>query len=147
MKELDDITGAIVDTAFRIHRDLGPGMLESVYELVLERSLAQRGLKVVRQHAASFEYDGILFADLLRLDLLVENRVVIELKSIERFAPVHTKQLLTYLRLTGHSVGLLINFGAPRFSEAVRRLVLNLPPSSSPRLRVNRASMRTEATE
>ena len=105
---LDDITGAIVDASLRIHMDLGPGLLESVYVAVLYRSLQRRGLRVEREKVVRFEFDGMLFEEGLRLDLLVDNRVVVEVKSIERIAPVHKKQVLTYLRLLRLPVGLLI---------------------------------------
>lgn len=137
MKELDDITGAVVDSAFRLHRDLGPGLLESVYEAILARALERRGLHVERQKPVRFEYDGMVFAEGLRVDLLIERRVVVELKSIERPAPVHGKQLLTYLRLMNLPVGLLINFGCVSFKEGLSRIVNHLDPSASPLLRVN----------
>src|SRR5439155_17165893 len=137
MKELDDITGAIIDAAIKIHKDLGPGLLESVYEVVLARSLERRGLHVQRQLPFRFEYDGMVFEEGFRIDLLVENRVIVEIKSIEVLAPVHSKQLLTYLRLMNLHVGLLINFGEPTLKEGLHRIVNNLPPSASPRLRVN----------
>ena len=94
-------------------------------------------LKVECQKAIAFEYDGMRFEEGLRVDLLVEDRVVVELKSVEHLAPVHSKQLLTYLRLLNLSVGLLINFGAPTLREGLHRIVNNLPASSSSRLRVN----------
>ena len=138
MKELDDITGAIVDASLKIHRDLGPGLLETIYEAVLARELAKRELHVERQKPVSFQYDGLIFDEGLRVDLLVENRVIVELKSVEKLAPVHRKQLLTYLRLLDQPVGLLINFGAVTLREGLHRIVHRLPPSASPRLRVNR---------
>lgn len=134
---LDDITGAIVDAAVRIHRDLGPGLLESVYEAVLARALVNRGLPVERQHVIRFEYDGMVFDEGLRIDLLVDTQVVVEVKSVERVARVHSKQVLTYLRLTHNPVGLLINFGAATLVEGLHRIVNRLPPSASSRLRVN----------
>jgi iron complex transport system substrate-binding protein len=140
MKELDDITGAVVDASMKIHSELGPGLLESVYEAVLARALTRRGLQVVRQQIIRFEYDGMVFDEGLRVDLLVENRVVVELKSIEKLAPVHSKQLLTYLRLLKLPVGLLINFGAATLKEGLHRVVNHLDPSASPRLRVNQLS-------
>jgi GxxExxY protein len=94
MKSLDDVTGAIVDAAVRIHMDLGPGLLESVYEMVMARSLMKRGLEVDRQKPIQFHYDGMFFEEGFRVDLLVEKRVVVELKSVEKFAPVHGKQVL-----------------------------------------------------
>ncbi len=137
MKELDEVTGAVVDAALKIHRELGPGLLESVYEVVLARALEKRGLRVERQKGIRFEYDGVVFEEGFRIDLLVDDRVVVELKSVERLAPVHSKQLLTYLRLLNLSVGLLINFGAATLKEGLHRIVNNLPSSASPRLRVN----------
>jgi iron complex transport system substrate-binding protein len=137
MKKLDDITGAVVDTAFHIHTDLGPGLLESVYEVVLAQLLEKRGLRVDRQKIVKFEDEGVIFEDGLRVDLIVENQVVVELKSVEKLAPVHSKQVLTYLRLMNLRVGLLINFGAVTLKEGLHRIVNNLPPSASPRLRVN----------
>lgn len=140
MRVLDDITGAIVDAALHVHRELGPGLLESVYEVVLARALEKRGLQVERQKPVRFEYDGMTFEEGFRTDLLVESVVVIELKSVEKLAPVHGKQLLTYLRLMKLPVGLLINFGASTLKEGLQRIVNNLPPSASPRLRVNQSN-------
>jgi iron complex transport system substrate-binding protein len=141
MKKLDEITGIIVDEAMKLHRGLGPGLLESVYEVVLARALEKRGLKIERQKTVSFEYDGLRFDEGLRVDLLVEGMVVVELKSVEKLAPVHAKQLLTYLRLLKQPVGLLLNFGAPTLKEGLRRIVNNLTPSASPRLRVNQENL------
>ena len=137
MRELDEITGEIVDVALKIHKGLGPGLLESVYESVLLRDLERRHLHVERQKPVTFEYDGMLFEDGFRVDLLVEERVVVELKSVETLAPVHGKQLLTYIRLMNLPVGLLINFGAVTLKAGLKRVVNNLCPSASPRLRVN----------
>ncbi len=139
MHELDDITGLIVDSAVRIHRELGPGLLESVYELVMERALVARGLSVERQKTICFSYDGLVFENAFRVDLLVDERVVVEIKSVDRLAPVHGKQLLTYLRLMNVPVGLLINFGGITLKEGLRRIVNGLSPSASPRLRVNQS--------
>lgn len=143
MKELDDITGAIVDASVKIHRELGPGLLESVYEVVLARALERRGFHVERQKVIRFEYDGMVFEDGFRTDLIVEGLVVVELKSVEKLSPVHGKQVLTYLRLMNLSVGLLINFGAATLKEGLRRIVNNLPASASPRLRVNQAQQQS----
>jgi len=137
LRQLDEITGAIVDTSLKIHRELGPGLLESVYEMVLARALERRGLPVERQKVIRFEYDGLVFDEGLRLDLLVDGCVVVELKSVERLAPVHHKQVLTYLRLLQLPVGLLINFGGATLKEGLHRIVNQLPPSASPCLRVN----------
>ena len=137
MQDLDDITGAIIDAAIEIHRDLGPGLLESVYEALLARALEKRGLHVERQTIVRFEYDGLVFDEGFRTDLLVEQQVIVELKSVERLAPVHSKQLLTYLRLMDKRVGLLINFGGNTLMDGLHRVVNQLPPSASPRLGVN----------
>jgi iron complex transport system substrate-binding protein len=122
MRERDRLTGEIIDAAYRIHTKLGPGLLESVYEAVLARTLEQRGLKVERQKPVSIEFDGLRFDEGFRIDLLVDGRVVVELKSVEQLAPVHSKQLLTYIRLLDLRVGLLINFGAATLKEGVRRV-------------------------
>ena len=138
--ELAAVTGHVVDAALGVHRGLGPGLLESVYELVLARELARRGLSVRRQQPISFEYDGLVFDSAFRIDLLVNDCVAIELKSVERLAAVHAKQLLTYLRLADLRVGLLMNFGQSRLKDGLQRIVNELPFSASPRLRVNRSS-------
>jgi iron complex transport system substrate-binding protein len=137
MQDLDDVTGAIVEASLRIHRDLGPGLLESVYEAVLARALQRHGLPVARQRAVRIVYDGMVFNEGFRVDILVDDRVIVEVKSIEKLTPVHAKQLLTYLRLTNLQVGLLVNFGAATLREGLRRVVNDLPASASPRLRVN----------
>ena len=138
--DLDQITGVIVDSAFHVHVGLCPGLLEAVYEEVLSRDLGRKGLKVRRQEYLSFEYDGIRFENILRLDLLVEEVIVVELKSVERLERVHHKQLLTYLRLLHLPIGLLINFGAGTFKEGIHRIVNNYHTSAAPRLRVNQPS-------
>ena len=143
IRALDDITEGIIDAAIHIHRDLGPGLLESVYEAVLARALERRGFRVERQTAVRFEYDGMIFEDGFRTDLIVEDQVIVELKSVERLAPVHSKKLLTYVRLMNKRVGLLINFGGNTLTEGLRRVVNDLPPSASPRLRVNQLALKT----
>ena len=131
---LSPITGEIVDAAYKLHIGLGPGLLESVYEAVLARDLERRGLTVERQRAVPFEYEGMRFNEGLRVDLLVESRVVVEVKSLERLLPVHSKQVLTYLRLLKLPVGLLINFGAPRLKDGLHRIANGLAPSAPLRL-------------
>jgi len=135
--DVDDITGAIIDASLRIHRDLGPGLLESVYVAILARSLVSRGFRIERNKTIRFEYDGMVFEEGFRADLVVETQVIVEIKSVEQLARVHAKQLLTYLKLTNTPVGLLINFGAPTLREGLRRIVNGYRPSASPRLRVN----------
>ena len=134
---VEEVSSVVVDMAFHLHRDLGPGLLESVYEAVLARMLEERGLRVERQVSVAFDFNGMHFDEGLRVDLLVDGCLVIELKSVERLAPVHAKQLLTYLRLLNLPVGLLINFGAATFKEGIRRVGNNHQDFASSRLRVS----------
>ena len=136
--ELDEITGIVVDAAVKLHRDLGRNLFESVYEVAVAAMLHRRGLHVERQVIFGFSYEGIEFAQAFRVDLLVEKRVLLELKVVDRLVPAHRTQLLTYLRLANLSVGLLLNFGAPTMKEGIRRLVNDLPPSASSPLRIGR---------
>lgn len=139
MQDLDDITGTIIDASVRIHRDLGPGLLESVYEAILARVLERRGLHVERQKVLGFEYEGLAFKDGYRVDLWVESRVIVEIKSVEQLGKAAAKQLLTYLKLSNIQVGLLINFGAPTLKDGLQRVVNNFQSPASPRLRVNQS--------
>jgi iron complex transport system substrate-binding protein len=123
MLETNQITGQIVDAAYHVHTRIGPGLLESVYEQVLARILEQRGLQVERQKPISFEFEDMRFEEAFRADLLVEGRVLVELKSAEKLARIHGKQVLTYLRLLDLPVGLLINFGAASLNEGLERIV------------------------
>jgi len=127
-----------VDAAYRLHKDLGPGLLESVYEAVLAKMLQKKGLKAERQKKVQFDFDGIHFDEGLRIDLLVADCLVIELKSLETIAPLHRKQLLTYLRLMDLRLGLVINFGAATFTEGIRRVVNNHRDLAASKLRINR---------
>lgn len=136
--DVEECARLAIDCGLQIHRDLGPGLLESVYETVLEASLKRVGVAVERQKLIDIEYDGMLLREGFRADLLVEGTLIIEVKSVERFAPVHGKQLLTYLRLTKQPVGLLMNFGAPTFREGLKRIVNNHSDVASSPLRVNR---------
>ena len=120
------ISQQIVDAAYQIHQTLGPGLLESVYEVVLAYELRKRGLKVERQLPVQVVYDGICFEEGYRLDLLVEGKVIVEIKSIETFTPVHKKQLLTYLRLLDKRLGLLINFNEELIRNGISRVVNGL---------------------
>ncbi|WP_174278955.1 GxxExxY protein [Sphingomonas bacterium] len=142
MRDIDEVSGDVLDVALRLHRDLGPGLLESVYETVLADRLRRMGYVVERQRPVDIEFEGVLFAAAFKADLIVDGRLVVEIKSIERLLPVHGKQLLTYLRLLGQPVGLLINFGGDTLKEGVKRVVNSHSPSSSasPRLRVNQPS-------
>lgn len=140
MRDLEEVARLAVDSGLKVHKELGPGLLESVYEAVLAASLARGGLVVERQKAIPIEYDGMVL-DGFRADLMVEGRLIIEIKSIERLAPVHGKQLLTYLRLAKQPLGLLMNFGGETFREGVKRVVnahKNFAPS---RLCVNQPDL------
>ncbi len=137
MHTLDQITGATIDAAIKLHQNLGPGLMESVYEAILAATLQRQGFTVERQKPIDFEYEGLRFQEGFRVDLLINAQVIVELKSVETLAPVHSKQLLTYLRLMRLPVGLLINFGGPTLKDGLRRIVNNLAPSTSPSLRIN----------
>ena len=113
----------IVDEAVRIHKALGPGLLEIVYEAVLARRLEKRGLIVERQKPVSIEFEGEHFDEGFRADLIVNGSVIIELKSVEKVSPVHKKQLLTYLRLTDLKVGYLLNFGDVLMKDGIRLII------------------------
>jgi GxxExxY protein len=136
-KDKEAVAAAVVDCAFRLHRDLGPGLLESVYEAVLARQLETLGLRVRRQEPVPIVYDGMRFEEGFRADLIVGEIVVVELKSVENLCAVHHKQLLTYLRLLNLPLGLLINFGAATFKEGVKRIVNGPQSFETSHLRVN----------
>ncbi len=131
------MSAIVVDAAFHIHRELGPGLLESVYETVLAHELRGSGLSVARQLVVPIEFRGIKLDEGLRLDLLVEGKLVVELKSVEVMLPIHTKQLLTYLRLLHLPLGLLLNFGTAMFRDGVKRVVNDHRNSEDSRLRIN----------
>jgi len=122
----NEIAKIVVDTAFQIHKKLGPGLLESVYEIVLAHALAKRGLKVERQVPVAIVFEGNKFDEGFRADLIVEDKVIVELKSVEKVMPVHKKQLLTYLRLSDTRLGLLINFGSELIRDGISRVVNGL---------------------
>jgi iron complex transport system substrate-binding protein len=145
MKNIEEISAEVVDTAFHLHKDLGPGLLESVYEVVLAKMIENRGLTVERQKIIPIQYGGLKFDEGFRADLLVENSLLIELKSVEHLSPVHGKQVLTYLRLLHLPLGLLINFGAPTFKEGIKRVVNNHKNFAASRLRVNQKNVETES--
>jgi GxxExxY protein len=135
MSRENQITGEIVDAAMMVHRELGPGLLESVYERILGYELTQRHLDVVHQVPVSVQYKGIVFEEGFRADLVVERSIVVELKSIDAIKPLHKKQLLTYLRLMKLPVGLLINFNVNLLKDGVTRVsngAPNLTPDSAP---------------
>ncbi len=122
----NEISKQVVDAAFKIHTRLGPGLLESVYEAVLVYELRKRGLRVERQRPIPVVYEEVQLDEGFRADLVVEGKVIIELKSVETVAPVHKKQVLTYLRLSNLKLGLLINFGEELIKDGISRIVNGL---------------------
>ncbi len=123
-KKTDAAATQIVDAALAVHRELGPGLLESVYESCLACELELRGLKVLRQVSFPVQYKGVSVDAGLRLDLVVDDCVVVELKAVEALLPVHSAQVLTYLKLSGHRLALLINFNVPLIKDGIKRMVL-----------------------
>jgi GxxExxY protein len=132
MNRENEITGIVIDCAIQIHRDLGPGLFEAVYEQLLAKSLSDRGLAIVTQHPVTFDYAGVTYTNAFRVDLFVEQLVVVELKSVEYLHPVHAKQLLTYMKLMNIPVGLLINFGEVLLKNGIRRVVHNYKDDEPP---------------
>ena len=135
---IDELSGIVVDTAIGVHRDLGPGLLESVYETVLAGRLMARGLAVQRQFPVPLTIEDHFFDVAFRIDILVDRRLVLEIKAVEKLSKAHARQLLTYLRLMKQPVGLLLNFSGDTMKEGIRRLVNDYrsespsaPPASS----------------
>jgi GxxExxY protein len=125
MRDIDDISRDVIGIAMQVHRDFGPGLLESVYETVLAAKLERLGYKVDRQKPIDIEYEDMRFAAAFRIDLLVDDRLILEIKSVDQLSRAHAKQLLTYLRLTALPVGLILNFAGETMKEGIRRLVNN----------------------
>ena len=119
----NEIAKQILDAAFVVHTKLGPGLLESVYEVVLAHELRKQGLAVERQKPMPITYDGVRFDEAYRADLLVDSKVIVELKSVETTSPLHAKQVLTQLRMSGLKLGLLINFGQAHLKNGIKRLI------------------------
>ncbi|MFU8848865.1 MAG: GxxExxY protein [Opitutales bacterium] len=136
---IEELSAIVVDCGYKLHIEAGPGLLESVYEAVLARSLELRGLKVKRQVPVPIDLLGIHCDEGFRADLLVENVLIIELKSVEKLAPVHSKQLLTYLRLMDLPMGLLMNFGAATFKEGCKRILNGKQNFKGSKLEINRS--------
>ncbi len=122
-EELDVLAKAVVNAAFKVHTELGPGLLEGVYEVCLAHELIKRGLKVDRQVALPVLYDGVKIEAGLRLDILVEGKLIVELKAVENLLPVHKAQMLTYLKLSSRCLGLLINFNVPLIKDGIKRVI------------------------
>lgn len=119
----NEIGAKVVNCAFRLHMKLGPGLLESVYEVILAKQLQTAGLKVETQVPVPIEYEGIRFSEAFRADIIVENRVILELKSVEKVTRAHRKQVLTYLKLTGMKLGFVLNFGAATMKDGIARII------------------------
>lgn len=133
--EINQITGAIVDAAYHIHEEAGPGLLESVYERILADILTGQGFAVQRQVIIPIHFAGIIYEEAFRADMIVENCVIIEIKSVDRLAPIHKKQVLTYLKLSGIKVGLLITLGGEYLKGNIERLAMPgapILPDSNP---------------
>ncbi|MBJ7392346.1 MAG: GxxExxY protein [Chthoniobacterales bacterium] len=126
MREEDVLAKRVLDEAFRLHTELGPGLLESVYEQVLAARLRKAGLQVETQKSISIVIDDLTIPEAFRADLVVDGKLIVELKSVEEMKPVFAKQLLTYLRLSGLKLGLLLNFGAPSLKNGIERVASNL---------------------
>ena len=126
MVPINDLSAVVIGSSIKIHKELGPGLLESVYETVLAAALEREGLKVERQVPISIDYDGLSFPAAFRLDLLVDGKLIVEVKSVERLSRAHAKQLLTYLRLAKQPLGLLLNFSEATMKDGIRRLVNDL---------------------
>jgi GxxExxY protein len=122
----NEISKVIIDSAIAVHRELGPGLLESVYEIVMAYELQQRGVRVRRQVPVTIRYKGLIFDEAFRSDLVVEEKVIVELKSVEQISESHKKQVQTYLRLTGYKLGLLLNFGEALMKRGILRVVNGL---------------------
>ena len=137
MHDIEATAADIIDAALKLHKDLGPGLLESVYETILAAQLVRRGHEVAQQRPIDIEYDDLRFQAAFRADLIVNGCVLVEVKSVERLTAVHGKQVLTYLRLLKQPLGLLINFGGETLKEGLRRIVNDYKPLAPSRLRVN----------
>ena len=118
----NQIAKQVVDAAIKLHTRLGPGLLESVYEAILARELENRGLRIARQVPIPIDYEGLRFDEGFRADIIVEGKVILELKSVEQIAKIHAKQLFTYLKLADKRLGLLLNFGADLMKDGIRRI-------------------------
>jgi iron complex transport system substrate-binding protein len=125
---INDITSVVIEEAIGIHRELGPGLFETVYETVLAGRLNARGLVAVRQVPVPIEFDGHAFGAAFKIDILVERQLIVEVKSVETLTALHSRQLTTYLRLTKQPVGLLMNFSASTMKEGIKRVVNNYRP-------------------
>ena len=122
--ELDALAKGVVDAAFKVHKALGPGLLESAYQACMEIELERRGVPFSVQELLPISYEGVRIEGAYRIDLLVGGKLVVELKAVEKLLPVHQAQIITYLRLAGLRLGLLINFNAPLIKDGIKRIAL-----------------------
>ena len=136
-QNVEELSAVVVDCGYKLHVEAGPGLLESVYKVVLATMLADRGLLIKRQVPVPIKLAGKTFSEGFRADINVEDKLLIELKSVEKISPVHSKQVLTYLRLLQMPLGLLINFGAATFKEGIKRIANYHKDFTSSRLRMN----------
>ena len=123
MRAIDEISAIVVDESIGVHRELGPGLFENVYETILAGRLEARGLRVARQVPVPLTYDGHFFEVAFRVDILVDDRLVLEIKAVDQLSKAHARQILTYLRLLKQPVGLLLNFSAATMKDGIRRMV------------------------
>jgi GxxExxY protein len=124
----DSVSFQIIGCAIEVHDALGPGLLESAYQQCLELAFKEHGLAFEREKPLSLNFRGLILSDIYRADFIIEKKVIVEVKSVRHWEPIFNAQLLTYLRLTGLSLGLLLNFNVPRMSDGIRRIALNLHP-------------------
>ena len=143
----NEIGTKLLEAAIQIHRELGPGLLEAVYEVILARELSDRGLRVQRQVPVPIVFKGIRFDEGFRADIIIENKVLLELKSIERIVPAHKKQVQTYLRLTGLKLGYLLNFGEAVLKSGITRCVNGLEEYNPQRLCASAGELPTQNSE
>jgi iron complex transport system substrate-binding protein len=141
--DVEELSAIAVDCGLQVHKDLGPGMLESAYEAVLAHLLMKKGLSVERQKVIPITYAGLEIEQGFRADLIIENQLLIELKTVERLSMVHARQVRTYLKFTGLHVGLLMNFSSEKFTDGLKRIVNNHIATQNSRLDINQNPSRT----
>lgn len=122
-RDLDKLSNRVIGAAIEVHRTLGPGLLESAYQACLAHELELRALRVSREHGLPLEYKGVRLSSAYRVDLMVEGQLIVEVKAAERLLPVHAAQLLSYLRMSGNTLGLLLNFNVPVLKQGIKRVV------------------------
>jgi len=144
--DVEELSAIAVDCGLQVHKDLGPGMLESAYEAVLAHLLMKKGLSVERQKVIPITYAGLEIEHGFRADLIIENQLLIELKTVERLSMVHARQVRTYLKFTGLHVGLLMNFSSEKFTDGLKRIVNNHSATQNSRLDINQNPSRTFAS-